>query len=154
MSHDILADPLGWPLPTPMCCLVAIGQFYQHSTSSFYVGRSQKRKKDINIFLALSGSGCAKAAHGTLMKLTHCLYPPTVSRINWIKLPLSMSLTVISNQNERHSIGCSLPINIGLINSVVTGGSLTSWLEVTNTKYPDWDPKWSLKKKGFFIKLG
>ena len=51
-------------------------QFHQHSTSSFYARRSQKRKKDCQVkqFFVLSGSVCVKAAHRTLMKLTQCTY--------------------------------------------------------------------------------
>jgi len=54
-------------------CLTCWGQFHQCSTSSFYVHRSPKRKKDSQVeslFLALLGSVCVKSAHRMLMKLT------------------------------------------------------------------------------------
>jgi len=50
-----------------------MGQFHQLSTSSFYVHRSQKHKKEtdyLTVFFALWGSAGVKIAHGTLMKLT------------------------------------------------------------------------------------
>ncbi len=48
-------------------------QFHQHSTSSFYACRSQKRKKipmTLLYFFTLLGSTSVKAAHKTLVKLT------------------------------------------------------------------------------------
>jgi len=47
-------------------------QFHQHSTSSFYVRRSQKRKKTVKLsaFFALLESALTKAACKMLMKLT------------------------------------------------------------------------------------
>ena len=52
--------------------LSAWGQFHQHSTSSFYACRSQKRKKLLNltVFLVLLGSARIKAACRMLVKLT------------------------------------------------------------------------------------
>jgi len=52
-------------------------QFHQHSTYSFYVCRSQKRKTvKLSIFFTLLGSTSAKAVRRTLMKLTlgHVLF--------------------------------------------------------------------------------
>jgi len=48
------------------------GQFYKHSTSSFYKHRSLKRKKTVkmSIFFALLGSALLKSASRMLMKLT------------------------------------------------------------------------------------
>ena len=55
-----------------MMQMIARGQFHQHSTSSFYVQRSLKRKKLLNltVFFVLLGSGCVKAARRMLVKLT------------------------------------------------------------------------------------
>ncbi len=48
------------------------GQFHQHSSSSFYAHRSQKRKKtdNLNAFFVLLGSSNVKATVRMLMKLT------------------------------------------------------------------------------------
>jgi len=58
----------------PTFVLQTMGQFHQHSTSSFYMRRSQKRKKDwqLDCLFALSGSASVKASHIMLMKLTPC----------------------------------------------------------------------------------
>ena len=47
-------------------------QFHQHSTSSFYACRSQRRKKDsqVKLLFALLGSARVKAARRMLVKLT------------------------------------------------------------------------------------
>jgi len=51
-------------------------QLHQCSTISFSACRSQKRKKDWQLycFFALLGSGCVKPAHRTLMKLTQDVF--------------------------------------------------------------------------------
>jgi len=47
-------------------------QFHQHSTSSFYARRHQKRKKNcqVNQLFVLLGSASVKASHRMLVKLT------------------------------------------------------------------------------------
>ena len=56
--------------------IVNWGQFYQHSTCSFYARRSQKRKKDCQVkqFFVLLGSSSVKAACRMLVKLTPDLF--------------------------------------------------------------------------------
>ncbi len=61
-------------------------QFHQHLTQSFYVRRSQKRKKTVklSVFFVLSGSACKKAASWMLVKS-----PPDAAWqkcINWGEL--------------------------------------------------------------------
>jgi len=51
----------------------SLGQFHQHFTSSFYLCRSKKRKKDTDdlaVFFILLGSAFVKAARKMLLKLT------------------------------------------------------------------------------------
>jgi hypothetical protein len=54
--------------------LETLDQFHQRSTSSFYASRSQKCKKDNQVFslFVLLESERAKAASKMLMKLTPC----------------------------------------------------------------------------------
>ena len=51
------------------------GQFHQHSTSSFYARRSQKRNKDSQVkqLFVLLESSCIKDARRMLMKLNPVL---------------------------------------------------------------------------------
>ena len=53
------------------------------------------------------------------------------------------------NQKARHSLGCSVPISIGLTSSVVIGGSLISRFELTRTKYPVSEFRWSVSGPTF-----
>ena len=57
--------------------LAVRGQFHQHSTSSFYGRRSQKRQKDSQVkqFFALLGSACVKDVHKHVDKIDYRWLP-------------------------------------------------------------------------------
>ncbi len=68
------------------------GQFHQHFTCSFYAHRSQKHKNtdSLTAFFALLGSGCIKAEHKMLMKLTPADLAYHRLRTSGVDRPFSM----------------------------------------------------------------
>ncbi len=71
-------------------------QFHQRSTSSFYLRRSQKRKKtdNLNVFFTHLGSLLIRAASKTLMKLT-----PAVSSVECHYHALTRQVLLKQNQS-------------------------------------------------------
>ena len=91
----------------------SMGQFHQHTTSSFYAGRSRKRKKTVKLssFFPLLGSAGVKAACRTLVKLI----PACLSwcRPRWQCRPHSKERQTLSSRVPSKSIGVTKQRTLG-----------------------------------------